>query len=115
MSVLGRTLRRLLSRRLVWSLFWVFLIVMIAGAVNVVGIRIVGSTDEWSRWMQSMSLYFFAWRMCLYGATAYGWWWMRSRVKRREPGPDATARLRRMETAAVLAIVALEVTVHRAS
>ncbi len=44
----------------------------------------------------------------LYAATAYGWWWMRRRLREREPSPEAYQRLLRVEIAAVVALVLLE-------
>ena len=48
------------------------------------------------------------WRLLLYAATAYGWWWMRGRLRQREPSAEAHQRLRRTEIAAVTALVLLE-------
>ena len=44
----------------------------------------------------------------LYAATAYGWWWMRRRLREREPSPEAHQRLLRVEIAAVVTLVLLE-------
>jgi len=52
--------------------------------------------------------YFFLWRLCLYGATGYGWIWMRRRLLARESGTEARRRLLRAEVAGVAGIVALE-------
>lgn len=102
---------RKLFSRLTTSLLWALAIFVIAAAVNLVGIHIVGDVSGWSRWLQSHSLYFLGWRMCLYGGTAYGWWWMRNRVLRREAVAETRTRFRRAEVAALLAVVALEGTV----
>jgi hypothetical protein len=48
------------------------------------------------------------WRLCLYGATVYGWVWMRRRLLAREEDAQARRRLVRSEIAGVVAIVALE-------
>jgi hypothetical protein len=108
---MSHALRRVFSRRRVRRLLWLFVIVVSAIGVNLIGIRIMGDVVGWSRWMQSHSGYFLAWRLCLYVATACGWWWMRQRVLHRESTAHARVRLRRTEVAAVLAILALEVTV----
>jgi len=100
-----------LFRRLTTSLFWVLAILVIAAAVNLVGIRVAGDVSGWSRWLQSHSLYFLAWRLCLYGGTAYGWWWMRNRVLHREGAEETRMRFRRVEVAAVLTVLALETAV----
>lgn len=100
-----------LFHRSAMSLLWVLAILVIAVAVNLIGIRIAGTMADWNRWLQEHSLYFLGWRLCLYGGTAYGWWWLRSRVLRREPTNETRTRFRRIEVAAVLTILALEGTV----
>jgi hypothetical protein len=82
------------------------LVALIAGTVNVVGIRVAGGVTGWAHWMQAHRVFFRIWRLCLYSGTAWGWWWMRERVRQREPG--AERRLRRIELAAALTVVALE-------
>jgi len=74
--------------------------------MNVLGIRMIGSVNGWALWLHAHRAFFLIWRFCLYSATACGWWWMRERVRHREPG--ANRRLRRIELAAVLAVVAIE-------
>jgi hypothetical protein len=87
-------------------LFWGLSVFLAAAAVNVIGIRIVGDVNGWAHWLQTHRGLFLVWRLFLYGATAWGWWWMRERLRRREPG--AHVRLLRVEMAAVLVILALE-------
>jgi hypothetical protein len=41
--------------------------------------HLVGSVAGWERWLGCTAGYFLVWRLCLYGATAYGWVWMRRR------------------------------------
>ena len=101
-----RALRWLGHSRILSVLLWVLFVILIAATVNVIGIRIVGSVTGWAHWMQTHRVFFLMWRLCLYSGTAWGWWWMRERVRHREPG--AEHRLRRLELAAVLAVVALE-------
>lgn len=108
---MSHALRRIFSRRLVQGLLWLFMMIVGAIGVNLIGIRMMGDVVGWTRWMQSHSGYFLAWRLCLYGATACGWWWMRQRVLRCECTDHARVRLHRTEVAAVLAILALEATV----
>ncbi|EER60860.1 conserved hypothetical protein [Acidovorax delafieldii 2AN] len=101
--------RWLFSRRAAKTLLWLVLVVAAAVGVNVAGIYLVGSVAAWERWLAASAGYFFIWRLCLYGATAYGWMWMRRRLLARE-ADDAQARRRlvRSEVAGVVAIVALE-------
>ena len=107
-----RPLRWLISRRAAKALLWAAVIVAAAVGANVAGIYLVGSVAGWERWLAAAAGYFLLWRLCLYGATAYGWLWMRRRLLAREAqsGADKQARRRlvRSEIAGVIAIVALE-------
>ncbi len=78
------------------------------GAVNVAGVHVVGSIDGWERWLHAHAAHFFVWRLLLYAATAYGWWWMRQRLRQREPAAEAHQRLLRIEIAAVTTLMLLE-------
>ena len=104
--------RWLFSRRAAKALLWTVVIVAASVGANVVGIYLVGSVAGWEQWLVAAADYFLVWRLCLYGATAYGWVWMRRRLLAREAqiGADEQARRRlvRSEIAGVIAIVALE-------
>lgn len=100
--------RWLFSRRLAKALLWTVLIVAAAVGANVAGIYLVGSVAGWEQWLAIAAGYFLVWRLCLYGATVYGWIWMRRRLLAREDGAQARRRLVRAEIAGVVAIVALE-------
>ena len=102
--------RWLFSQRAAKALLWTVVLVAAAVGANIVGIYLVGSVANWERWLAATAGYFLVWRLCLYGATAYGWVWMRRRLLARE-ADDAQARRRlaRSEIAGVVAIVALEV------
>ena len=104
--------RWLFNRRAMKALLWTVLLVAAAVGANIVGIYLVGSVANWERWLAATAGYFLVWRMCLYGATAYGWVWMRRRLLAREAqsGADKQARRRlvRSEIAGVIAIMALE-------
>lgn len=104
----GGWFRRLLNPRLGVALLWALLVVLTAAAINLVGIRLIGNLEGWSRWMRGHAAYFLIWRLCLYTATGYGWWWMRRRLRQRETSPESHRRLLRTEIAAVLAMVLLE-------
>ncbi|PMR75285.1 hypothetical protein [Billgrantia endophytica] len=101
-------LRSALTHRLAMILLWTGLVVLAAIAVNLVGIRVVGDAQDWRLWLDRHAGVFLVWRLCLYGVTAWGWWWMRQRLRRRDGSPETHARLMRTEVAAVLAIVLLE-------
>ncbi|ABE31775.1 putative membrane protein [Paraburkholderia xenovorans LB400] len=100
--------RWLFSRRAVKTLLWLVLVVAAAVGANVAGIYLVGSVAAWEHWLAASAGYFFIWRLCLYGATVYGWVWMRRRLLAREDNAQARRRLIRAEVAGVVAIVALE-------
>jgi uncharacterized BrkB/YihY/UPF0761 family membrane protein len=105
-GILPRALGWLARQRFLRALFWVLAILLITAAVNVIGIRIIGDVTGWAQWLEHHRLDFLLWRLALYGATAWGWWWMHGRVRRREP--EAHGRLLRIEIAAVLVILVLE-------
>lgn len=98
----------LLNRRVGIALLWLLVVAGISVVVNVTGIQVVGSIDGWERWLRAHAAHFFVWRLLLYAATAYGWWWMRGRLRQREPSGEAHQRLLRVEIAAVITIVLLE-------
>ncbi|WP_447847048.1 hypothetical protein [Pseudomonas aeruginosa] len=95
------------NRRVGVALLWT-LLVAVAVAVNIAGIHVVGGVEGWQHWLQAHAGHFFLWRLLLYAATAYGWWWMRGRLRQREPSAEAHQRLLRTEIAAVTALVLLE-------
>jgi hypothetical protein len=103
--------RGVVNRRLGWALAWVALIVLGAAGVNLVGIRLVGDVDGWSRWLDERAGYFLVWRLCLYGVTVYGWLWMRRRLGTRDTSAETHQRLLRAEIGALAAIALLEVSV----
>lgn len=100
--------RWLFSRRAAKALLWTAVITAAAVVANIVGIYLVGSVAGWERWLAASAGYFLMWRLCVYGATAYGWVWMRRRLLTREADPQARRRLLRSEIAGVIAIVTLE-------
>ena len=100
--------RWLFSRRAAKALLWTVAIAAAAVGANVAGIYLVGSVAGWERWLAAAAGYLLLWRLCLYGATAYGWLWMRRRLLARETDAQARRRLVRSEIAGAVAIVALE-------
>lgn len=101
-------LARRFNRWLLVALLWVVTIAAVALGINLLGVHTFGSAGAWSRWFVAHRWYFLTWRLCVYGGTAYGWWWMRGRVMRREPSLQTASRLCRAEVAALLAILAIE-------
>lgn len=100
--------RWLFNRRAAKALLWTMVLAAVAVGANIVGIYLVGSVAGWERWLAAAAGYFLVWRLCLYGATAYGWVWMRRRLLACEDDAQARRRLVRSEIAGVVAIVALE-------
>jgi hypothetical protein len=98
----------LFNRRVGLALLWTVLLLIAAVVVNVAGIRMAGSIDGWQRWMDAHAGVFLAWRLLLYGATVWGWLWMRRRLRAREPNEIAGQRLLRVEIAAIVAVLTLE-------
>jgi len=101
-------LNRRVASGLLRTLLWVLLVAGVAVGVNIAGIHVVGSVDGWQSWLKANRGYFFAWRLLLYAATAYGWWWMRQRLRQREPTAETHQRLLRVEIATVVTVVLLE-------
>ncbi|MCF6751913.1 hypothetical protein L3X16_04480 [Pseudomonas stutzeri] len=95
-------------RRACRVLLWALLVLLAAVVANVVGIHLAGGIDGWQAWLTTHSNHFLAWRLLLYAGTAWGWLWMRRRALEREPDAGTRRRLLRAEMAAVVAVVALE-------
>src|SRR3546814_4741663 len=93
--------RWLLNRRTARTLLWTVLLLAMAVAANVAGIYVIGSIAGWEQWLAEASAFFLLWRLCLYGATAYGWVWMRRRLLARQYDPQTRRRLLRTEIATV--------------
>lgn len=96
-------------RRATLVMLWAILLLAAAATANVIGIRLAGSIEGWQLWLAAHAGHFLAWRLLLYGATAWSWLWMRRRVLAREPGKDVRRRLLHGEIAGVFAITILEV------
>lgn len=99
----------LFNRQVAWALLYLALVVGAAVAINLIGIRLLGDIEAWRHWMQEHAGSFRAWRLFLYAAIAYGWWWMRRRVLQRDPSPEARRCLVRTEVLAVAAFALLEI------
>ena len=82
--------RWLFNRRVAKTLLWTMLLLAAAVAANIAGIHYLGSVVGWERWLAEASGYFLLWRLCLYGATGYGWVWMR-RCWRAKPARKPSA------------------------
>ena len=94
-----------------WALLWIGLVLSVAVGINLVGIGLMGNVPAWTRWLDDRAAYFFAWRLCLYSVTVYGWLWMRRRLYQSDPTSEARQRLLRAEIGAVAALALLEISV----
>ncbi|MCI4239479.1 hypothetical protein F6X50_18360 [Dickeya dianthicola] len=99
---------RLFSWRTLKVLLWIVAWLVITVTTNVLGIHVVGSIAGWEHWLADAAGYFLLWRLCLYGATVYGWLWMRRRLLLRETRTDDRRRLIRAEVFGVGALLVLE-------
>lgn len=106
-------MRWLFNKRTAQALAWSALLLLVAVVVNVAGIGIVGDIQGWSQWLNAHARIFFIWRIVLYLALGYGWWRIRGRIGGRIAGADGRARDRirliRVEVAAVVALLMLEI------
>lgn len=98
---------RVWGRRAMMTVFWLVVLIVTAVAMNLIGIRVVGDAEAWQQWLRGHAAYFLAWRVCLYGGIAYGWWRVRGHVIRRS-NAGARARIVRAEVAAVVVLALLE-------
>lgn len=96
------------GHRIGMALLWTVVLLAVAIAVNVIGIRLLGDIASWDHWMNDHSSHFLAWRLLLYAGTICAWMWLHQRLQRREPGAVTNQRLLRTEIAAVLALAAIE-------
>jgi hypothetical protein len=108
MSAGGWRRRKFFNRRVGAVLLWTLLLLVMAFVANIIGIRLAGSIDGWQRWMDAHAGHFLVWRLLLYVGTIWGWLWMRRRLRTREPERAAGHHLLRAEIAAVVALIALE-------
>ena len=97
-----------LRRSLIIVLAMLAALTVVTIILHVIGIRLVGGIVAWQRWLNVHAWLFGVWRLGLYVAIVRGWWWMRTRVRQREPSPEARRRLVRAEIAAVLVIALTE-------
>lgn len=110
-------MRWLFNKRTAQALGWSALLLLVAVAVNVAGIGIVGDIQGWSQWLNAHARIFLIWRIVLYLALGYGWWRIRRRIGGhiggRIAGAEGSARTRarliRVEVAAVVALLMLEI------
>jgi hypothetical protein len=100
---------RIASARAIWALtLGTAGLLLLAACLSFVRARGVSDPHSWQIWYGTHWPLLLAWRLCVYGATAYGWMWMRRRIQHREPAPETHRRLLRTEIAALLVVLAIE-------
>ncbi|WP_244197518.1 hypothetical protein [Caballeronia ptereochthonis] len=97
-----------MPRSLVIVLAMLAALTVVTIILHVVGMRLVGGIVAWQHWLHAHAWLFGIWRLGFYAVIVRGWWWMRTRVRQREPSAEARRRLVRAEIAAVLAIALTE-------
>lgn len=89
------------------------MLIVIATLINVIGISAVGGVQQWFAWIEINAHIFFIWRLCLYIAVGYGWYWLRDRIIKRETEKNAQtcakSRFLRIEISAICTLAALEI------
>ncbi|WP_234385316.1 hypothetical protein [Paracidovorax avenae] len=97
-------------RSLGHAAIWVSLLIGVAFAINVLGIRAVGGAEAWEQWIKAHAGSLLAWRIAVYAAIAGAWWWVRRHDKAKSDLPDDhRRRLRRATLAAVATILIGEI------
>ncbi len=93
-------LYRVFKHPLVLSFLLFNLWMAVIVAIHIIGIRQLGSLAAWNDWVAHHGWYARAWRLCVYGAVAYGLWWRRQRLLGRDNSPDMRRALLRTNLAA---------------
>lgn len=96
-------------RSLGHAAIWVSLLIGVAFAINVLGIRAVGGAEAWEQWIKAHSGYLLAWRIVVYGCLACGWWRVRRNDSKKDRPLAELMRLRRAAIAAVAVILVGEI------
>lgn len=100
--------RRSFGRWVGLALCWILVTLVAVAALNIVGVRMLGDVHAWAQWLEQHRAVLLVWRLSLYTLTIIGWCWMRKRILHREPVVATRRQLFRAELAAVVSVVALE-------
>lgn len=100
--------RRKFGRWVGMALCWVLAILVAVATLNIVGVRTLGGVHAWAQWLEQHRAVLLVWRLSVYTLTIVGWCWMRRRILHREPIVATRRRLFRAELAAVVSVLALE-------
>ena len=105
----------LFSRSLILFLISLFGLMMVAFFINMIGISITGTVENWQHYLTKNAHYFFVWRLTVYGLVIVGWLWAKKRLIAREYAQDKPSmnsfkqRILRIELSTAIAFIALEV------
>lgn len=103
------------NRSLILFLISLFGLMMVAFFINMIGISITGTVENWQHYLTKNARYFLMWRLTVYGLVIVGWLWAKKRLIAREYAQDKPSmtsfkqRILRIELATAIAFIALEV------
>ncbi|WP_426139205.1 hypothetical protein [Pseudomonas sp. DWP3-1-2] len=84
------------------------LLISVATLINLYGIHILGSLENWKAWRAESYEYLLVWRLAVYALLVTGW--LRVRQRLLEPEPQMKWRIKRAEFAAATACILFEIT-----
>lgn len=105
----------LFNRSIALFLVSVLVLMSVAFFINMIGIHVTGTIDNWRNYLSQNAPYFLMWRLVLYSLMIFGWLWVKKRLIAREYSQDEQSttvlkqRLLRIELATAIAFVMLEV------
>ena len=92
-----------------WRLIGLFVMLLtIAALINLYGIYILGSLENWKAWRAESYEYLLAWRLAVYALLLTGWLSVRERLLK--PAPQMKWGIKRAEFAAATACILFEIT-----
>ena len=84
------------------------MLITVATLINLYGIYILGSLENWQAWRAESYEYLLAWRLALYALLIWTWLAVRPRVL--SPAPQIKRRIQRAEFAAAMTCILFEIT-----
>ncbi|WP_095101669.1 hypothetical protein [Pseudomonas sp. Irchel 3A5] len=84
------------------------MLITVATLINLYGIYILGSLENWRAWRAESYEYLLAWRLAVYALLVWAWLSVRPRVL--NPAPQMRRRIRRAEFAAAMTCILFEIT-----
>lgn len=105
----------LFNRSIALFFLCLFGLMTLAFCLNMIGIQIAGTVENWQHYLTVHSHYFLVWRVILYSLVIIGWLFVKKRLIARELSQDKPSmisfkqRILRIELATAIAFIALEV------